>query len=115
MFEPKRYRAWFFVAELPTGQRARDVSVESDEVTWLSVRDAILAVDAGEMLMLPPTYCTCMELFDLTTPTEALAAAQRRDLVPVEPGATYDEAGAYLTIPERLVALGEDIGRRIAR
>ena len=35
VFEPKRYRTWFFVALLPEGQRTRDVSSESSEVTWL--------------------------------------------------------------------------------
>ena len=32
VFEPKRYRTWFFVAALPEGQRTRDVSTESSEV-----------------------------------------------------------------------------------
>ena len=36
IFEPRRYRTWFFVAELPEGQRTRDVSTESSSVTWLS-------------------------------------------------------------------------------
>ena len=35
VFEPRRYRTWFFVADLPEGQRTRDVSTESSEVTWL--------------------------------------------------------------------------------
>ncbi len=38
VFEPKRYRTWFFVALLPEGQRTRDVSSESSEVTWLPAR-----------------------------------------------------------------------------
>ena len=40
-FEPRRYRTWFFVAELPEGQRTRDVSTESDEVTWLGAAEAV--------------------------------------------------------------------------
>ena len=35
VFEPKRYRTWFFVAVLPEGQRTRDVSSESSSVVWL--------------------------------------------------------------------------------
>ena len=112
-FEPRRFRAWFFVAELPVGQRTRDVSTESDGVTWLPVREALCAVDSGDMLMLPPTYCTCMELFDCTTAAEALAAAEDRDLAPVEPAAEFDGKGAYLTLPPHLVALGEDISKRM--
>ena len=35
VFEPRRYRTWFFVASLPEGQRTRDVSSESASVAWL--------------------------------------------------------------------------------
>ena len=37
VFEPRRYRTWFFAAVLPEGQRTRDVSTESYQVTWLPV------------------------------------------------------------------------------
>lgn len=113
VFEPRRFRAWFFVAELPPGQRTRDVSTESEEVIWLSVRDAITAVDEEQMLMLPPQYCTCLELFDCATPGEALASAAHRDQVPVEPSAQIEGDTAYLTIPDRLAALGREISGRI--
>jgi 8-oxo-dGTP pyrophosphatase MutT (NUDIX family) len=113
VFEPRRFNARFFVAELPAGQVTRDVSTESDHVLWLSVRAAIRAVDAEEMLMLPPTYCTCLELYDFSTTAEALAAAEGRDLTSVEPQAVVDETGAYLSIPDRLVRLGEDVARKL--
>ncbi len=32
VFEPRRYRTWFFVAAMPEGQRTRDVSTESSSV-----------------------------------------------------------------------------------
>jgi 8-oxo-dGTP pyrophosphatase MutT (NUDIX family) len=113
VFEPRRFNARFFVAELPSGQVTRDVSSESDHVVWLTVRDAIRAVDSHDMLMLPPTYCTCLEMFDFATPAEALAAADGRDLTPVEPRAVVDGEGAYLSIPDRLVELGEDVSARM--
>jgi 8-oxo-dGTP pyrophosphatase MutT (NUDIX family) len=113
VFEPRRFNARFFVAELPAGQVTRDVSTESDEVVWLPLREAIRAVDEHEMLMLPPTYCTALELYDLTHPADALAAAEGRDLVPVEPQAVIDDEGAYLSIPDRLVRLGEDVSSRM--
>jgi hypothetical protein len=113
VFEPRRFNARFFVAELPAGQVTRDVSTESDHVVWLTVRDAIGAVDSHQMLMLPPTYCTCLEMFDFTTPAEALAAAEGRDLTAVEPRAVIDDEGAYLSIPDRLVELGETVSARM--
>ncbi len=113
VFEPRRFDARFFVAELPAGQVTRDVSTESDQVVWLTVREAIAAVDAHEMLMLPPTYCTCLELYDFASPAEALASAAGRDRTPVEPQAVLADGGAYLSIPDRLIRLGEDVAARL--
>ena len=85
VFEPRRYDTRFFVAELPEGQVTRDVSTESDEVVWMPVRDVVDAVDAGRLAMLPPTYATCLELYDFTDPRQALASA-------AEPGPDADPA-----------------------
>ncbi|MGN6131579.1 MAG: NUDIX hydrolase [Nocardioidaceae bacterium] len=111
VFEPRRFHARFFVAELPSGQVTRDVSTESDKVLWLTVREAIAAVDEQQMLMLPPTYCTCLEMFEFTSPDEVLAAD--RQLTVVTPEAQVDETGAYLSIPERLVDLGRQVQERL--
>lgn len=115
VFEPKRYDTRFFVAALPEGQVTRDVSTESDQVLWMSVRDAIAAVDAHEMLMLPPTYCTCLELFDIGEPKQAMREAESRPYEIVEPSAQVAGDGAYLSIPERFVELGRDVSTRMTR
>jgi 8-oxo-dGTP pyrophosphatase MutT (NUDIX family) len=111
VFEPRRYRTWFFVAALPEGQITRDVSGESDKVTWMAVRDAIRAVDEGEMLMLPPTYATLCELYDALTPAEALAHAASLPYEMIEP--TVDEEAGLLKIPDRVVQLGIRVGREV--
>ncbi len=54
-FEPRRFDTRFFVAALPPGQLAQDVSGEADQADWIPVTDAIAAHDAGAMAMLPPT------------------------------------------------------------
>jgi 8-oxo-dGTP pyrophosphatase MutT (NUDIX family) len=106
-FEPKRFDARFFVAQLPTGQVTRDVSTESDAVVWLSAKEAVQAVLDERITMLPPTYCTCMEVAELPTAAAVLEAASGRDLTPVEPALALDEDGAYLELPQRLLDLGE--------
>jgi 8-oxo-dGTP pyrophosphatase MutT (NUDIX family) len=113
VFEPRRFNARFFVAELPSGQVTRDVSTESDQVVWLPVREAIRAVDDHQMLMLPPTYCTCLEMYAFAHPADVLEAAETRELTVIEPEAQVGEDGAYLSIPERLVQLGEDVAARM--
>ena len=78
VFEPRRYRTWVFVADLPEGQRTRDVSTESSEVTWLPARDAVAAVDEDRIFMLPPTYLTCLEVSEHADPDAVLLAAADR-------------------------------------
>ncbi len=113
VFEPRRYLTWFFVAELPPGQEARDVSTKSVEVTRLPVAEAIRAAEDQEMLVLPPQYVTFLELYDATTPAEALAAAAHRDLTCVEPEGRVDGNEAYLVLPDHLGELARRVaGRR---
>ncbi|MDO7868444.1 NUDIX hydrolase [Nocardioides jiangxiensis] len=111
-FEPKRYRTWFFVAALPPGQVTRDVSTESDAVAWWSLRDAISAVAAGDMLMLPPTVITLAELYDAGSVDEALATARALPWEMAEP--VFDLATDQLVIPERFGALAADVLARVA-
>jgi 8-oxo-dGTP pyrophosphatase MutT (NUDIX family) len=113
VFEPRRYMTWFFVAELPPGQETRDVSTESVEVTWLPVREAIRAADEQEMLVLPPQYCTFLELFDCPTPHAAFEAAAGRDLGTVEPTGVIEGDTAYMELPDRLVELAGEVSGRL--
>jgi 8-oxo-dGTP pyrophosphatase MutT (NUDIX family) len=101
VFEPKRYRTWFFVAMLPEGQRTRDVSSESSEVTWLPARVAADRADAGEVLMLPPTYLTCLEVGTFDTPESVLAASDR-EVDMFTPGVEPLGEGWTLSMPDRL-------------
>ncbi len=89
-FEPRRYDTRFFVAVLPPGQRTRDVSTESDAVTWLPAADAVAAHERGTLDMLPPTVHTCAELAALGRAADALPAAGRRSIVRVEPRLVLD-------------------------
>jgi 8-oxo-dGTP pyrophosphatase MutT (NUDIX family) len=73
-FEPRRFDTHFFVAAVPPGQRARDVSGEADHTAWLPVADAVAGFDAGTLPMLPPTIVSLRELADYDTVAEVLAA-----------------------------------------
>jgi hypothetical protein len=102
IFEPKRYRTWFFVALLPEGQRTRDVSTESSEVTWLPAADAVAMAERGEMLMLPPTYLTSLEVSGYATPTRVVEAAHGRVLEMHTPDLEPMDEGWTLSIPGHL-------------
>ena len=109
MFEPRRFRTWFFVAELPAGQRTRDVSSESDRVAWLPVAGAMAAADAGEIALMPPTYLTCLEVGRHPTAADVVAASTGRDLAMFTPTAEEEDGEMLLSFPEHLRPLLEDM------
>jgi 8-oxo-dGTP pyrophosphatase MutT (NUDIX family) len=105
VFEPRRYRTWFFVAVLPDGQRTRDVSSESDQVTWQPALSAVEAVERQELFMLPPTYFTCLEIGQCATPDEVLAAARGREVEMFMPEVVADGDEFVLSMPPALAPL----------
>ena len=107
VFEPRRFRTWFFVAALPEGQRTRDVSTESSSVTWMGAAAACDAVDAGELGMMPPTYVTCLDIAQHASPAEVLAAAPTRVVEMFTPTVEGDGDDATLSVPAALATLVE--------
>lgn len=102
VFEPKRFRTWFFVARLPEGQRTRDVSSESSEVTWLPAREAVAGAERGEMLMMPPTYLTSLEVARFDGPDEVVDDAQGRTALMHTPSVVPFDGGWTMSIPEHV-------------
>ncbi len=112
VFEPRRYRTWFFVASLPEGQRTRDVSSESSSVAWMPALEAVQAVDDGELMMMPPTYLTCLEVGQHAAPAAVLAAAADISIDMFTPEVTGEADEATLSMPDRLRPLVEErLGR----
>jgi 8-oxo-dGTP pyrophosphatase MutT (NUDIX family) len=88
-FEPKRFDTWFFVALLPDGQTARDVSGEAESATWIS------PAAANGLAMLPPTRSTVDSLLPYRRIADVVAAASRRDAArPVMPRVEVKEDGS---------------------
>ncbi len=111
VFEPRRSRTWFFVAVLPEGQRTRDVSTESDHVTWLPAMAAAEAVEREELFMLPPTYFTCLDVGRAGTPDAVLAAARERTVEMFMPEVVADGDDFVLSMPPGAEALLAGRGR----
>lgn len=102
VFEPKRYRTWFFVARLPEGQVTRDVSTESSEVVWLPAAEAAAQADRGDLAMLPPTYLTCLEIGTIGAVDAVMAAAVERTVEMFMPEVEPLGDGFTLSMPEAL-------------
>lgn len=105
IFEPKRYRTWFFAAHLPEGQVTRDVSTESTSVTWMPARQAADAAESGELAMMPPTFLTCLEVGTFTDPDAVFAAAGARTAEMFCPSVEPLGEGWTLSMPDRMRAL----------
>ena len=107
VFEPRRFRTWFFVAALPSGQRTRDVSSESSSVVWMEAGAACDAVDASELGMMPPTYVTCLDIAQHPTPDAVLEAAAGRVVEMFTPAVVESSDDVTMSVPPELVALVE--------
>ncbi|HEY1135108.1 MAG TPA: NUDIX hydrolase [Nocardioides sp.] len=101
-FEPRRFRTWFFVAALPTGQRTRDVSRESSSVTWLPAATAVEQAEADELALMPPTYLTCLDVAAQAGPAAALAVAAERQVTMFTPSLEPLGDAWTLSMPDRM-------------
>jgi 8-oxo-dGTP pyrophosphatase MutT (NUDIX family) len=96
--EPRRYDTRFFVARLPSGQRALGGTGEADQAAWLRPATALAAAGTGELVLLPPTAITLRELA-VQPDVEAMLALRRR-ITPRRPVITFIADQAWLTIPD---------------
>lgn len=107
VFEPRRYRTWFFVAALPQGQVTRDVSTESSAVAWLPLETALRQVEAGDLMMMPPTYLTLLEAAQHADVAAVLEACEGREVEMFMPEVIDGADGFTLSHPAHLRGLLE--------
>lgn len=102
----KRYATWFFVTPAPAGE----VTVDGGEITdhrWMSPAAALLARDAGEIELPPPTYVSLTRLAQSTTVADVLADAAAAPYVRFEPHIRGAEGG-FVSIYEGDVAYADE-------
>ena len=109
-FEERRYDTWFFLAGLPSGQDAADVSGEAEHVAWLRPAAAIERAEAGELVMLPPTFAVLTELGRFASTAEALAAGDGRVIDTILPGWVDDGEHVRALLPWDHGYPGDDPG-----
>ena len=95
-FESRRFDTRFFLAALPVGQKARDVSGEADAADWMGVADAVRAFDEGRLAMLPPTIEALRELASCASVAAALGAP--REVRPIMPRLVADDGTLRLVV-----------------
>ena len=97
VMEPRRFDTRFFAAELPAGQRTRDVGGEAAEVAWVSPAEAAAAGRRGEIRLFPPTAVTLAELAQCGDLPTVLTGP--REVVPIIPEVQLREGAVWLTVP----------------
>jgi 8-oxo-dGTP pyrophosphatase MutT (NUDIX family) len=105
VFEPRRYRTWFFVARLPEGQVTRDVSTESSSVQWTGAMDAVEQVEHEQMMMMPPTWLTCLDVGQHADVDAVLRESRERTVEIYTPEVVADGDEWILSTPPHYSAL----------
>lgn len=98
--EVRRYDTRFFVAALPDGATAIDLTSESLTAEWVPVAEALVQAQRGERLLLPPTAHTLRALARRATVAEVLASADARDLDAVRPILRRTDDGWSVELPD---------------
>jgi len=98
--EPRRFDATFFVCRAPDGQTARQDDGETVGFEWARPAELLERAAAGERSLLFPTLMNLRRLAESHDTDSALAAADARPVVRIQPTARRDGDRIVLTIPE---------------
>lgn len=97
--QPIRYDTAFYVAALPAGQTAADLSTETDTAGWTAPVAALAAAETGALALMPPTRSILLELARCDSTGQVLAAARDRVIEPVLPEVLRTAAGWVFGYP----------------
>jgi len=101
----RRYDTFFFVAELPDGQRARLLTSEADLGQWRTPQALLAEYDVGAVRLMPPTLAMLTDLAGAASVREVMTA--RRVVTPVRfdgpgrGGAAARPGGPAVQVAER--------------
>lgn len=98
--EPRRFDTEFFVAALPSGETARDISGETDHADWAAPEDALSALRRGDLAMMPPTLSILMELCEAGSLASVIASARDRLVHRVLPEVVFSAGQWAFRYPE---------------
>jgi hypothetical protein len=95
--EARRYDTRFFLAEVPTGQRADGLTSEADHAGWCRPADAIDDWRDGRRGLLPPTWVTLADLAEYDTVAAAMAVT--RQITKVMPKVIREDGVLRVVLP----------------
>ena len=96
---PKRFDTWFFIAHAPADQLALCDGWETVDAEWIDPHEALRLAALGERTVIFPTRMNLQLLGEASGAEDAVARADARKLVTVEPKVTDTPEGRVLVIP----------------
>jgi 8-oxo-dGTP pyrophosphatase MutT (NUDIX family) len=95
----KRFDTWFYLAKANSEQLAVCDGWETVDAEWIAPGEAIRLAAAGERTVIFPTRMNLQLLAEAKSADDAVARANDRTLVVVEPQVEAREGGSVLVIP----------------
>ena len=96
---PKRFDTWFYLAAAPPDQLALCDGWETVDAEWVAPAQALRLAEQGERKVIFPTRMNLKLLAEAAGAADAIARAEARPLVTVEPRLVESPAGRALVIP----------------
>jgi 8-oxo-dGTP pyrophosphatase MutT (NUDIX family) len=96
---PKRFDTWFFIATAPEDQFAVCDGYETVDAEWIEPGVALGLADRGERKIIFPTRMNLQLLAESGNADQAIATAQARPGVVVEPWVEVRDGRQYLMLP----------------
>jgi 8-oxo-dGTP pyrophosphatase MutT (NUDIX family) len=96
---PKRFDTWFYVVKAPDDQLAACDGRETVDAEWIAPSEALRLAEAGERKVIFPTRMNLKLLAEASDAADAVARAQARDLVTVQPQIQERPHGRVLVLP----------------
>ena len=99
---PIRFDTRFYLALAPAHSPPRPDGSETVDAGWFAPPDALERHHAGELPLVFPTIKHLESLVDFASATEALEAARRREVKPVEPRVEGEGDERRIVLPDEL-------------
>lgn len=96
---PKRFDTWFYAVKAPEDQLAACDGRETVDAEWIPPSEALRLAEAGERKVIFPTRMNLKLLAEASSAADAVARANARTLVTVQPQVQTREAGRVLVLP----------------
>jgi 8-oxo-dGTP pyrophosphatase MutT (NUDIX family) len=104
---PRRYDTRFFVARMPAGAEAADLTTESVRAEWKTAADALAEAERGERTLMFPTKVMLKSIAPFASVAEIMQASAERSLEATQVEIERDAQGrTWAVLPDGTRELG---------